>query len=290
MDRLQVGALAFGRYDVLRRLAQGFMWETWLAYDKTAERMLAIRVTWKHRGDENTSVLIDTLKQEATIQMGLDHPSIQHVIDVIDEENALYVMRDYVTGKSLSKLLRTRGRAFDEVDAVGWGLQLCDMLSHLRIKKQVLDCSLQPNNLLLRNDGIVMVMEPCLVPENLDQDQAQQNDLAHHMPGYSAPEVFALRQTDARSSVFSVGTAMFHLVTNRSPREFVNHPVLPRIRELNPTLSRRLEKVIAKATCWNPEERYQSAAELEDALRRYVSVTKGRGPDSVPSSPATIEP
>ena len=89
--------------------------------------------------------------------------------------------------------------------------------------------------------------------------------------GYAAPEQFGgMGQTDARTDIYCLGATLYHLVTGCNPSE-PPYEMKP-IREINPSLSGGLERIILKCTQRNPEDRYQSAAELMYALDHYKEI------------------
>ncbi|MGN1319885.1 MAG: serine/threonine protein kinase, partial [Acutalibacteraceae bacterium] len=89
--------------------------------------------------------------------------------------------------------------------------------------------------------------------------------------GYAAPEQFGgMGQTDARTDIYCLGATLYHLVTGMNPCE-PPYEIKP-IRDINPTLSSGLERIILKCTQRNPEDRYQSCAELMYALEHYEEI------------------
>ena len=77
-------------------------------------------------------------------------------------------------------------------------------------------------------------------------------------------------QTDARTDIYCLGATLYHLVTGYNPSE-PPYEIKP-IREINPALSSGLERIIIKCTQRNPDDRYQSCAELMYALEHFEEI------------------
>ena len=125
---------------------------------------------------------------------------------------------------------------------------------------------MKPANVMLKPDGNVTLIDFGTAREFKSTSVADTTCLGTR--GYAAPEQFGgMGQTDARTDIYCLGATMYHLVTGHNPAEYP-YEMYP-IRQWNPRLSSGLEEIIIKCTQKNPEDRYQSCAELMYALEHY---------------------
>ena len=198
----------------------------------------------------------------------LSHPNLPSIIDVIEDEETLLIVMDYIEG-ILSKALNEYGAQPQEL-VVEWAKQLCDVLGYLHTRKPpIIYRDMKPSNIMLKPDGNITLIDFGTAREFKEKNLADTTCLG--TVGYAAPEQFGGQgQTDARTDIYCLGATLYHLVTGCNPCEPPYEIRL--IREINPTLSSGLEKIIHKCTQKNPEERYQSCAELMSCLEHYKEI------------------
>ena len=128
---------------------------------------------------------------------------------------------------------------------------------------------MKPANIMLKPDGNITLIDFGTAREYKEKNLADTTCLG--TVGYAAPEQFGgMGQTDARTDIYCLGATLYHLVTGMNPCE-PPYEIKP-IREINPNLSSGLERIILKCTQRNPEDRYQSCAELMYALEHYEEI------------------
>jgi len=273
MADTQIGGTIGGRYNVIDKPAEGGMSVVWLVRDSRLEKLWAIKEIKKNASDATHRVDVDLMRKEANIMKNLDHPNIVHVVDIIEESGALYVVMDYVPGKDLAKTMRenraalgTGVYAYPQADVIDWGIQLCDALGYLHSQNPpVIYRDMKPGNVMLQDDGSVKIIDFGIAREFKSNQSLDTRPLGTR--GYASPEAAEkVSQTDARSDVYSLGVTLFHLVTGHSPMEYITQPNLPPIRQLDPSLSPALEASIIRATQWDPNARQQSMNELRYEL------------------------
>lgn len=270
MADTHVGSTIGGRYRVVDKLGEGGMSIVWHARDTRLERFVAIKEIKNNASDDTHRADVATMRREAHIMKDLDHPNIVHVHDIIDENNALYVVMDYVPGKDLSKVMRENKAnmqvpvfAFPEEDVIDWGKQLCNALGYLHLQNPpIIYRDMKPGNVMLTDDGSIKIIDFGIAREF--KPNQNQDTVPLGTRGYASPEAAEkVSQTDARSDVYSLGVTLFQLVTGHGPMEYVKQANLPHIRDIDPTLSPALDAIIVKATEWDPDLRQQSMAEME---------------------------
>lgn len=128
---------------------------------------------------------------------------------------------------------------------------------------------MKPANIMLKPDGNITLIDFGTAREFKEKNLADTTCLG--TMGYAAPEQFGgMGQTDGRTDIYCLGATLYHLVTGKNPCE-PPYEIRP-IREINPSLSGGLERIILKCTQPNPANRYQNAAELMYALEHYDEI------------------
>ncbi|MDR2672244.1 MAG: serine/threonine protein kinase [Coriobacteriales bacterium] len=216
--------------------------------------------------------LIKSFLVEKEILSRLDHPSIVRITDMIQNDDRIYIIMDYVEGESLDKVIQTSGPQRQE-DVVDWGIQLCDALDYIHTcTPPIVYRDMKPNNVMLRPDGTVKLIDFGIAREFHPESQnmtISAETKVFRTQGYSSPEQ-SQGAFEPRSDIYSLGATLYHLVTGKSPAEppYVVEP----IRQVIPSLSAGLETIINRATQQNPANRYATCAEMRYDLERYESV------------------
>ena len=176
---------------------------------------------------------------------------------------------DYIQGNSLNKALDEYGAQPQEY-VIDWAKQLCDVLGYLHSRTPaIIYRDMKPANIMLKPDGNVTLIDFGTAREFKEKNLADTTCLG--TVGYAAPEQFGgMGQTDARTDIYCLGATLYHLVTGMNPCE-PPYEIKP-IREINPALSSGLERILLKCTQRDPNDRYQSAAELMYALEHYEEI------------------
>lgn len=265
---LEIGSIIDGKYKILNVIGKGGMSVVYLAMNERANKQWAIKEVRKD-GMQNYEVVKQNLIVETDLLKKLNHPHLPSIIDVIDGDGTFLIVMDYIEGNPLSKALETSGAQSQE-DVIEWAKQLCDVLGYLHSRKPpIIYRDMKPSNVMLKPDGNVMLIDFGTAREFKSTSVADTTCLGTQ--GYAAPEQFGGHgQTDARTDIYCLGATMYHLVTGHNPctPPYEMYP----IRQWNPMLSSGLEEIILKCTQRNPNDRYQSCAELLYALDHYTDL------------------
>lgn len=284
------------RYKVTAVLGCGAMGAVYLAEDtRLAGRRCAIK---ENRPQPNASV--DIKKQsreqflaEASIMARLDHANLPKVSDYFIEgdDEREYLVMDYVEGEDLDSRIQSAQAPLPEELVLGWADQVLDALAYLHSQQPqpIVHRDIKPANLRVDLRNRVKLVDFGLV-KLLDSDNPATKVELRGLgtPAYAPLEQFADSDThtDARSDIYSLGATMYHLLTHLYPPDVhqrVLHPetlILP--RELNAHLSEQTAQVVLKAMAVHPNDRYQSA----DDMRQAIANTQH--PANAPSTAAPI--
>lgn len=265
---LEIGSLVDGKYKILNKVGQGGMSVVYLAMNEKANKQWAIKEVRKDGVLDFESVK-QGLVAETDILKKLDHPNLPSIIDVIDTEDSFIIIMDYIQGNSLNKALEEYGAQPQEM-VIKWAMQLCDVLGYLHSRNPaIIYRDMKPANIMLKPDGNITLIDFGTAREYKEKNLADTTCLG--TVGYAAPEQFGgMGQTDARTDIYCLGATLYHLVTGMNPCE-PPYEIKP-IREINPSLSSGLERIIIKCTQRDPNDRYQSCAELMYALEHYEEI------------------
>lgn len=262
----ETGKIIQGKYEILKLIGKGGMSRVYLAMDQNLNKQWAIKEIRKQEHNKNNEVLIQSAMAEANMIKKLDHPSLPRIVDIIDKEDVIYIVMDYIEGEPLSNILSTHG-ALPQDLVIHWAVELCQVLGYLHTQTpSIIYRDMKPANIMLQPNGNIKLIDFGIAREYKKESMADTVSLG--TKGYAAPEQFGGKgQTDVRTDIYSLGVTLYHLLTGKNPCE-PPYEIYP-IRYWNPQLSSGLERIIQKCTQLNPDDRYQSCAELLYALEHY---------------------
>lgn len=268
---LEIGSVIDGKYKILNKIGQGGMSTVYLAMNERANKPWAVKEVRKD-GAADFEVIKQSQIMETNLLKKLDHPNLPSIVDVIDQKDCFLIVMDYIEGKPLSDALKEQNSLPCE-DVIEWAKQLCDVLEYLHTRKPpIIYRDMKPSNVMLQPDGTVKLIDFGIAREF--KEKKIQDTTCLGTRGYAAPEQFGGQgQTDARTDIYCLGATIYHLVTGHNPSE-PPYEMYP-IRHWNPAFSSGLEKIILKCTQRNPNDRYQSCAELLYALDHYEEEDEG---------------
>ena len=271
------GKVLNNRYEIVRRIGGGGMGAVYLAKDRNlGEVPRAVKeMIESHLDDSQHEKAIADFKRESLLLTELEHPSIPTVYDYFYEEASerFYLVMKFIPGSDLASRLRgTTGGRIDELTATEWGVQIADVLHYLHTRPQpIIYRDLKPANLML-DSNLNRIM---LIDFGIARwvNKKEKGVTAVGTMGYAPPELFG-GHADARVDIYSLGATMFHLVTGSDPQD---NPLLifdftknPRPRQINPALSTEMERLLIRAVEYKPEHRFQTGAELREALNSHL--------------------
>lgn len=262
---LEIGQVIDGKYKILNVIGKGGMSIVYLAMNEKANKQWAIKEVRKD-GKQDFDVVKQGLVAEIDMLKRFNHPNLPSIVDVIDGDGTFLIVMDYIEGNALDKKLQEEG-AQDQDDVIAWAKQLCDVLGYLHSRKPpIIYRDMKPANVMLKPDGSVTLIDFGTAREFKYAGVADTTCLGTR--GYAAPEQFGGQgQTDPRTDIYCLGATMYHLVTGHNPAVYP-YKMYP-IRQWNSLLSSGLEEIILKCTQQNPDDRYQTCAELMYALEHY---------------------
>jgi beta-lactam-binding protein with PASTA domain/predicted Ser/Thr protein kinase len=282
-----IGTLFDGRYQVVRKLGAGGMANVYLAEDQELGRRVAIKIlNDRHANDEQ---FVERFRREAKNAAALSHPNIVSIYDRGEAEGSYYIAMEYLDGRSLKELIVSRGPAPISV-SVEYARQILQALRFAH-RHGIVHRDIKPHNVLVDAEGRVKVTD-----FGIARAGASQMTEAGSIVGtaqYLSPEQARGTNVDQRSDVYSLGIVLYELLTGTVP--FTGDtPVEIAMKHLStiaePPSTRRsdvprdLDLIVMRALAKDPNDRYQSAEEMDADLERFA---RGSAVSSVTEESAT---
>jgi serine/threonine-protein kinase len=274
---LGAGKILNSRYEIVRRIGGGGMGAVYLAKDRNlGEAPRAVKeMIESNIDDAQHEKAIADFKRESLLLTELEHPSIPTVYDYFydDASERFYLVMKFIPGSDLSARLRNApGGRIDEPTVTEWGIQVADVLHYLHTRPQpIIYRDLKPANLMIDSNSTRIMLIDFGIARWVNKKE--KGVTAVGTMGYAPPELFS-GQADPRVDIYSLGATLFHLLTGSDPQD---NPLLifdftknPRPRQINPALSSEMERLLTRAVEYKPEHRFQTGAEMRDALASHL--------------------
>lgn len=267
-----VGQTVADRYELIKQIGWGGFFQVYLGKDK-ANKAYAIKVSDKKKPGMN-DVARSLLLQEPHLMMQFNHPAIPKVFDILEDEQHLFVVREYIEGEVLSDLLSKNGPLTAE-RTIALGIALAGVLQQLHTHTPAyIYRDMKPANVMVTPAGGVKLIDFGVAMLYHPNGTEEVTYLGTR--GYAAPELYGGKgRIDPRADIYGLGVTLHQCVTGIQP----NLPPYetPPICNVNPALPKGLEYIISKCMELNPDNRYQSCAELIADLRNYQNLPPKKG-------------
>ena len=273
-----LGETLDGRYQVLRLLGEGGMGSVFLAKHAIIGKHLAVKILGCRHVPEKEGIA--RLFREAQSAAAIGHANIVDVVDVgVSPRGDPYLVMEYLEGEDLSSFVSREGPV--SIAAACAIFEPILLALHAAHKKKIVHRDLKPANIYLvqREDGSATVklidFGIAKLVGSSDEDKLTMTGALLGTPSYMSPEqAIGVIEVDERADLYAVGVMLYQLVAGRLPFVGANYneiifrivndePVAP---ESIPGICPDAGSVIRKAICKNPLKRFQSAAQLLDAL------------------------
>lgn len=270
-----------GRYRIIGVLGRGAMGVVYLGYDEAIDRQVAIKTIHRRllHGEDGTEWLA-RFRREVRAAGRCLHPNIVTIFEYGEENDAPYIVMEYVQGRELRDYLKDR-QPLPLANAVAVIVQVLQALSHAHASG-VVHRDIKPGNIILLADGQVKVTDFGIARLDAVSGMTQVG-MTVGTPGYMAPEQFQGKEADRRADLFAVGVMLFELLTGVRPfpgrgagelmYQLLNEAPR-RATQLNPRLPIELDTVFDKALAKSPDLRFQDASEFIAALERLKLVER----------------
>jgi serine/threonine-protein kinase len=257
------------RYRIDKAIASGGGGIVYQAHDTVLGRQVALKELLEDLASDAEQA--ERFKVEARALALLNHPCIMPVYDLLEENGRFWLVMELLTGGSLGDLIEKDGiqdvnQSVDIIKGIASGLGFAHQ--HGFIHRDI-----KPANILFADDGTFRVTD-FGIAKHQDARVKTSHGLILGSPGYMSPEQAAGEDVDPRSDIYSLGITMYQMLTAELPFQGDTSAVMaqhitktaPRPSAINRSISKALDGVILKMLAKRPEDRFQSTAELIDAL------------------------
>lgn len=288
-----------GKYRMLEPLGRGGMARVYRAYHPQLDRYVAIKVLRSDLVEDEQ--FLARFRREAQAVAALRHPNIVQVYDFDAQDDVYYMVMELLEGDTL-KVRLSDYRVRDET--MPWGevtrvtLDALDGLGYAH-HEGMIHRDVKPANILLSKRGQAVVSDFGIAHIVGSTRHTAAGALMGTL-NYIAPEQGLEGHSDVRSDIYSLGVVIYEMLTRRTPYDadtplailmkHLNEP-LPLPRRVDPNIPQPLERVVLKALAKDPDDRYQSAEAMSQALSRAIDEAEIELPDriSLPLSFKTAE-
>jgi len=272
-----------GNYRMLAALGQGGMARVYKAYQENLDREVAIKVLppW-YVADRN---FVERFNLEARLVARLSHPNIVTVHDANEQNGHLYIVMQLVDGGTLKERLDTlqeHGKVMEIREVVSIFTQLADALAYAH-ERGIIHRDIKPVNVLMDRSSRPILSDFGIAKVLV----SQQRHLTHPGAGVGTPEYMSPEQCqggviDGRADIYALGIMLFEAQTGCTPFLKDNYAAMahshiyenpPRPSTLNPAIHPTIEHIILTALMKNPQQRYQNASDMAQALKQVLAVS-----------------
>jgi serine/threonine protein kinase len=287
----QAKGLLFGPYQVLAQIGKGGMGTVYLARDERFNHLVALKVLPPRKAKAKERML-ERFRREMELSQRVSHPYIARTFQVGQWKEVQYIAMEFIPGKSLYRLVQENG-PLEVPQAARLGAQVASALAHAH-GQGLIHRDLKPSNILVMPNGNAKLLDLGLAlieGENVSDAQivGGQGYIVGTMDYISPEQTEDSAGVDGRTDIYSLGCTLYYALCGSPPfpggtskdkiqRQRSEAPVS--LLVLRPTLPAAFVEIVQKMMAKRPEQRYQTAAAVEQDLRKWAAP---------PTVPATVE-
>jgi serine/threonine protein kinase len=268
-----------GKYEVQDLIGEGAMGVVYRALDPMLNRSVAVKVM-------NDALALDEnfrtrFLREARAAGSLQHPNVITVYDCGETDGHLYIAMEYVAGTDLEQLIASKVTVSlaNKIEII---IGVLNGLAYAH-KRGIVHRDMKPANIRVNEEGRALIMDFGIA--HTTSSNVTKTGLILGTPNYMAPEQVTGSAITPRTDIFAVGVVLYELLTNIKPFEGGTlHSVLFRIVSEDPESPDKiasnvrpdLAEIVMKALAKEPEDRYESALDMANALSKVsAAITAG---------------
>jgi predicted Ser/Thr protein kinase len=264
-----------GNCRLLNKIGQGGMGAVYKAHHETLDKDVAVKILPESMTDDPE--FVQRFLREARSAATLDHPNVIRILDAGSSESVHYIIMEYVDGTDLQKLVEKKGKiGVRDALSVTKHVALALAAAH---RMGIVHRDIKPANIMVTRKGQVKVSDFGLARHERSGGTVTRPDEMVGTPHYVSPEQAKGRKVDGRSDLYSLGCAVFCMLTGRTP--FTGPTVLsivmkhtdpnekpPPLRQVDPSIPPEVEALVGRAMEKDPDRRFQTGEELAAEVDR----------------------
>lgn len=252
VSMLEVGYVLDDKYEVIKIIGSGGMGTVYLCKNIRLENLWAIKETEKY-----DNVSLDILS-ECNILKNLNHSGIPRIVDIFYEKNYVYLVEDYVEGKTLFEYVKNeQGVELENIKTII--LEISEIIEYLHsLNPPIIYRDLKPSNIIINPSGKVFLVDFGISKfYKVDSDS---DTICMGSSGYAAPEQHGLAQSCKQTDIYGMGMVIYFMITGKVPFSGAE-PLFDENYDKN--INKDFIRIIKK--CVQPEikDRYTSVYELK---------------------------
>jgi serine/threonine protein kinase len=274
-----IGKTLEGRYRFEGLVGEGTFARVFRVYDLNRRVYLAAKVLRSDIAHE--PAFLERFKREAVVLQRLQHPNIVRYYDIVESGDTVFILTDYIAGQTLQAILRRRDTPMTPAESLACLTPLAAALYYAH-QEGVVHRDLKPSNILIDDKGTLYVMD-FGIAKILSDTSTLTVDTTVGTPHFMSPEQILAGKVTPATDIYALGVLLYQMYTGKLPftgdseeaigattavRIVYEHlhvkPVPP--TQLNPALSTAVEAVVMRCLEKDPSQRFQSVADVYDAL------------------------
>ena len=277
-----------GDYEILGELGKGGMGRVYKVRNVISDRVEAMKVLLPDLAGQKD--LADRFLREIKMLASLDHPNIAALRTAFTAENQLVMIMEYVEGETLAA--RVERGPVPVADALKYMDDALSALSYAH-KRNIIHRDVKPSNMMVTPQSLLKLMDFGIARSGNDKNLTVTGTALGSL-NYMSPEQIQGGAVDARSDIYSLGIALYEIVTGKQPfkrdsdfaimaahmKEMPQHPI-----ELRPDMPQGLNDIILMAIAKDPNQRFQTAEAFRGAINSVRENLSGQ-----PVATASIAP
>lgn len=262
-----IGQVLNNQYELKGELGEGGMAKVYEGLDRKTRKKVAVKKMhpWLKKFPEEHKRFV----QEAKIVSRLTHPNIVGVQAIVEQAGEIYLVFDYVDGKTLADVLKEKGlMQFQEIKKIFKGI--CEAVRYAH-KASVIHRDLKPSNIMITKEGQALVMDFGLASELRESLTRVTHQTTSGTPAYMAPEQY-VGIVKRESDIYAMGVCLYEMLTGKLP--FTTGDIMQLKNDRNfrpasaelPWLPAGVDDIISRALAPEPSQRYADPMDIFDAL------------------------